>query len=112
MEANGLLTQVNLTAIEIERMEPEVLESDSTGYTPRERLSLLRLQYVDRMHRLHEAGLLDEPTWAAEKRYITWLANQDGFQDMWTRGEDKPGGALRDQYRSTFRSVVDDAFEG
>lgn len=108
-EANGLLTQVNLMGLELERMDPALVDNRTTGYSPRERLHLLRLQYVDRMHRLHEAGLLDASTWSAEQGYIDWLVRRPSFQDMWERGAESPGGALREHYRSTFRKVIDDA---
>lgn len=108
-EANGLLTQVNLVELELERMDPALIDCRATCYSPRERLHLLRLQYVDRMHRLQEAGLLDAITWSAEQRYIDWLVRRPSFQDMWERGEGLPGGSLREQYRSTFRKVIDDA---
>lgn len=108
-EANGLLTQVNLVGLELERMDPTLIDHRTTAYSPRERLHLLRLQYVDRMHRLHEAGYLDAITWTAEQRYINWLVRQPSFQDMWERGDGLPGGSLREQYRATFRKAIDDA---
>lgn len=109
-EANGLLTQVNLVALDLAGLDDTALDTPlATGYSPRQRLHLLRLQYCDRMHRLNEAGFLDAATWAAELQYVSWLAGRDGFRDMWTRGAENPGGALREQYRLSFRTLFDDA---
>lgn len=107
--ANDILTQVNLTAIQLDLADHQRLDESQTGYTPRERLHLLRLQYLDRMHRLHESNLLDQSTWVGEQSYAVWLTSQPFFKDMWTRNSDQPGGALRDHYRATFQELIDEA---
>ena len=78
---SDLVIKINEVALN----HPEI----ELGYTPTDRLNLIRIEYFFQVFNLKKAGVYDEERVKPEFEYLKWAIGQKVFRDTWLKVENE-----------------------